>query len=187
MLLILAILSLALSLAFASAYFLQRRKIAPIRFTVTSSVAHVRELAEAFAHFTSAKVFRQLVEVKGRAQSRAPLLAPLSEKECVYYNMQVRWEYEEVYHEEKPEGERVEHKREEEELLAEEKKWQRFSLRDDSGEIAIDPEACEVIAAETLSRHEQDEGLPEETIHCGRFAMNAPWKTGEDERRHQWT
>lgn len=180
---ILSALSLLLALAFVIAYFLQRRKIAPIRFTVTSSVAHVRELFEAFAQFTSAKIFRQLVEVKGCVQSATPLLAPLSEKECVYYNMRVRWEYEEIYHEEKPDGGRLEHKREGEELLAEEKQWERFLLRDDTGEIIVDPEGCEVIAEETVSRHEQDEGLPEEAIRCGRFAMNAPWKTGGEERR----
>lgn len=177
------IISLALSLLFTIAYFLQRRKIAPIRVTVTSAVAHVRELAEAFAKFTNEKIFHQLVEVKGRVECAEPLIAPLSETLCVYYNMRVRWEYEEIYHEDKSEGGRIEHRREGEEILSEEKQWQTFRVSDATGRIAVEPAGCEVIAAETLSRHDEETGLPEEIIRCGRFAINAPWKTGEVERR----
>jgi hypothetical protein len=175
--------SLAVSFLLFIAYFLKRRKLAPISVTVTFAVAHVRELAEAFAQYTSAQTFRQLVEVKGRVACAEPLLAPLSEKECVHYSVRVRWEYEEIYYEEKPDGERLEHQREADEILFEEKQWTPFFVRDDTGDLAVLPAGCEVIAAETLSRHEEDAGLADEEIHCGRFAMPAPWKTAEEERR----
>ncbi len=183
MFVILGTIFLALALAFAVAYLIQLRKADPIRVTMTSSVAQVRELAEAFAQYTSAKVFRELVEVKGRVRCASPLLAPLSEKECVYYGMRVRWEYEEAYGEENPETGREAHRREAEEVLAEDTQWQPFVVQDESGEIAVEPQGCEVIATPTLSRHEEEEGLPEETISCGRFALPAPWKTGTEERK----
>ncbi|MGH7490901.1 MAG: GIDE domain-containing protein [bacterium] len=183
MILTLGTISLALSLIFAFAYFRQRRKIAPIRVTMTSSVAHVQELADAFAQFTSASTFRQLVEVKGRVESDAPLIAPLSEQECVYYHVRVHWEYEEIYYEERPEGGRIEHGSDGEEVLFEEEQWQPFWVRDDTARIAVQPAECEVIATATLSRHDEDTGLPDENIRCGRFAIDAPWKTSAEERR----
>ena len=180
---ILGIICLTMSLACFVGYALQRRRMAPIRVTMTSSVAHVRELAQAFAQFTSAKTFRQLVEVKGHVACAEPLVAPLSETACVYYSLRVSWEYEEIFYEEKPGGGRIAHEREAEEILAQEQRRQAFRVHDDSGEIALDPEGCEVIALNTLSRHEEDAGLPDETVRCGRFAMTAPWKTSAEERR----
>ncbi len=183
MLHIFSLIFLALALILTIAYFMQRRRLDPIRVTMTSSIAEVQELVQAFADYTSEKVFRQIVEVKGRVASVAPLIAPLSENACVYYDLRVSWEYEEIIYEEKPGDERLEHKREGEEQLAEERQWQTFFVRDDTGEIAVAPAGCEVIASESLSRHEEDAGLPEETIRCGRFSLEAPWKTSVEERR----
>jgi len=95
----------------------------------------------------------------------------------------VSWEYEEIEREEKLEGGPYEHKHEREETLAEEEQWQTFVVRDDTGAIRVDPQNCEVIPMQTLSRHEEDEGLPEEAVQCGLFTMPAPWKTSIEQRR----
>ena len=171
-----------IALAFVIAYLVQRRKYGTIRATPTFSVEQLQALSDDLARRGEGGSLRFITEVKGRVGCENPLIAELTETECVYYRMKVEWEYEEIFYEEDGD-ERREHKREEEEVLAENKETAPFWIEDDTDRIAIDPEGAELIAKQTLSRVDDDEGFPDEVIRLGRFAMEAPWKTCDEERR----
>ncbi len=180
--LIIGSLFVLIALAFVIAYLVQRRKYGTIRATPTFSVEQLQALSDDLARRGEAGSLRFITEVKGRVGCEQPLIAELTETECVYYRMKVEWEYEEFFYEEDGDEKR-EHKREEEEVLAERKETMPFWIEDATGRIAIDPEGAELIAKQTLSRTDDDEGLPDEEIRMGRFEMEAPWKTSEEERR----
>lgn len=171
-----------IALAFVIAYLVQKRKYGTIRATPTFSVEQLQSLSDDLARRGEAGSLRFITEVKGRVGCDQPLIAELTETECVYYRMKVEWEYEEIFYEEEGDDRR-EHKREEEEVLAERKEAVPFWIEDATGRIAIDPEGAELIAKQTLSRTDDDEGLPDEEIRMGRFVMEAPWKTSDEERR----
>lgn len=171
-----------IALAFVIAYLVQKRKYGTIRATPTFFVEQLQSLSDDLARRGESGSLRFITEVKGRVGCDQPLIAELTETECVYYRMKVEWEYDEIFYEEEGD-ERREHKREEEEVLAEHKETVPFWIEDATGRIAIDPEGAELIAKQTLSRVEDDEGIPDEEIRMGRFAMEAPWKTSDEERR----
>ena len=180
--LIIGSLFVLIALAFVIAYLVQRRKYGTIRATPTFSVEQLQALSDDLARRGEAGSLRFITEVKGRVGCDQPLVAELTETDCVYYRMKVEWEYEEIFYEEDGDKRR-EHKREEEEVLAERKETTPFWIEDATGRIAIDPEGAELIAKQTLSRVDDDEGFPDEEIRVGRFAMEAPWKTSDEERR----
>lgn len=180
--LIIGSLFVLIALAFAIGYLVQRRKYGTIRATPTFSVEQLQALSDDLARRGEAGSLRFITEVKGRAGCDQPLVSELTETECVYYRMKVEWEYEEIFYEQEGD-ERREHKREEEEVLAEKKETALFWIEDATGRIQIDPEGAELIAQQTLSRVDDDEGLPDEEIRMGRFVIEAPWKTCDEERR----
>lgn len=180
--LIIGSLFVLIALAFVIAYLVQRRKYGTIRATPTFFVEQLQALSDDLARRGEGGSLRFITEVKGRVGCDQPLISELTETECVYYRMKVEWEYEEVFYEEDGDDRR-EHKREEEEVWAEKKEASLFWIEDATGRIQIDSEGAELIAQQTLSRVADDEGLPDEEIRVGRFAMEAPWKTSEEERR----
>ena len=180
--LIIGSLFVLIALVFMIAYLVQKRKYGAIRATQTFSVEQLQSLSDDLAQRGEAGSLRFLTEVKGRVGCDQPLISELTETECVYYRMKVEWEYEEIYYEEDGD-ERRKHKREDEEILAEKKEAASFWIEDATGRIAIDPEGAELIAEQTLSRVDDDEGLPDEEIRMGRFVIEAPWKTCDEERR----
>jgi hypothetical protein len=180
--LIIGSLFVLIALAFVIAYLVQKRKYGAIRATPTFTVEQLQSLSDDLARRGDAGSLRFITEVKGRVGCDQPLVSELTETECVYYSMKVEWEYNEIFYEESGD-ERIEHKREGEETLAERNETVPFWIEDATGRIVIDPEGAELIPKQTLSRTEDDEGLPDEEIRMGRFAMEAPWKTSEEERR----
>lgn len=180
--LIIGSLFVLIAFAFVIAYLVQKRKYGVIRATPTFSVASLQSLSDDLAARGEAGSLRFITEVKGRVGCDHSLTSELTETACVYYRMKVDWEFEEIFYEEEG-GKRIEHKREREETLAENKESVPFWIEDETGRINIDPEGAELIAEETLSRTEDDEGLPDEEVRMGRFAMEAPWKTNDEEQR----
>ena len=168
---------IAFAVGLAIAFFMVKRKYGIMQATPTQLVSELEML------IAQGETRPQVAEVKGRVVCEHPLISPLAEVPCVYYAMRVSWEYEEIFYEDTGDGKRLEHKREGEETLAEEKQSVLFYVRDASGSLKIDPDGAELITQHVLSRHETDEGIPDSTVRMGRFAMTAPWSTSEEEQR----
>lgn len=98
--------------------------------------------------------FGQPVELVGTLECDAPLRAPYSETLCVAYEYDVAEENERLIG--RPgRGRRFEFGG----LDAQERRAQRFYLRDATGRIAVDPAGAQIELVETVARYEQYSGL----------------------------
>ena len=92
-----------------------------------------------------ANVFIGLVEIKGQSYPCDDLLiSPLTETECIYYSYQI----EEQYYSTDSKGTRTNHWK----TIEKEEKRSSFMLRDDTGEILIEPQKAEVQGVELLRK-----------------------------------
>jgi hypothetical protein len=117
--------------------------------------------------------WRYYVKVRGMIRCQQPLRCELKEQNCVYYTTIVRREYEESIATTANNGEKSEKLKRQSEIVATRAQATPFSLQDDTGEIAVDPEGADIDSIQIL-----DEFRPEQVgggvLSFGQFRLTLP-------------
>ena len=119
----------------------QQKKRLELRFAETVTAQKVRENCESIAKDLGKGNYLATIELKGVAQCDSPLTAEHSKTPCVWYHVTTTREYEE----------RVQNKgssgttRRGSETVASRQDATRFSLRDETGTILVDPKGAEIV------------------------------------------
>ncbi|MHB9134737.1 MAG: GIDE domain-containing protein [Armatimonadota bacterium] len=85
----------------------------------------------------------RVVKVWGRVRCDAPLTAPISHRPCVFYDMEIKREYEYREWTTDSQGRRVERTNRRTERIANDLRWVPFQLADDTGQVAIEPHGAQ--------------------------------------------
>ncbi|MEW5815220.1 MAG: E3 ubiquitin ligase family protein [Spirochaetota bacterium] len=133
----------------------QKRKLAQIKGTQTSTSAELADLAASVAKEIGAGSFNQIAEVKGTVECAEPLESELSRTACIYYSMNVTREYEETYWENDDKGNRRQRIRRGSESVASNTRSVPFFVRDTAGTIAVDPDGASFVAEKVFSQFKQ--------------------------------
>ncbi|WP_071516936.1 E3 ubiquitin ligase family protein [Geitlerinema sp. PCC 9228] len=116
--------------------------------------------------------WRHYVKVRGMIRCHQPLRCELKQQKCVYYTMTVRREYEETIPHSHSNGEKNEKLQRQSEIVTTREQATPFSLQDNTGEIAVDPEGAEIDRVKILEefRPEQVSGI----LSFGQFRLTVP-------------
>ncbi len=110
------------------------------------------------------------VKVRGMIRCHQPLHCQLKPQNCVYYTMAVRREYEENIATTGNNGEKSEKLQRQSEIVATRQQATPFSLQDNTGEIAVDPEGANIDSIQIV-----DEFRPEQVgggvLSFGQFRL----------------
>lgn len=175
---IFGVIFILISVALAMVYVSNRKKLALMEKTETSTVEFLETLSKSMSDDVGGGSLRYFTEVRGKIRCEDPLVSELAETSCVYYFMKVEREYEETYFEEDSEGRREEKTRSVRDTVAQNTRSVPFMLEDATGKIKIMPEDAEIIAEEIYSRFEPSENMDSD------FRRKA-WIKAEDHYDHE--
>lgn len=175
---IFGIIFILISLALAMVYVSNRKKLALMANTETSTVEFLETLSKSMSDGVGDGSLRYFTEVRGKIRCEDPLVSELAETDCVYYSMKVEREYEETYFEEDSEGRREEKTRSARNTVAQNTRSVPFMLEDATGKIKIITEDAEIIAEEVYSRFEPSENMDSD------FSRNV-WIKADDHYDHE--
>lgn len=113
-----------------------RRKAGELKVAKNVRVSNLVDLAARMAQEIEAGGLKEFAELVGRPQAR-PLLSPLGERECLYYKMTVKRQYEEEYYTKDSEGRERLQTRRGSEVMSTESDHCDFMLDDGSGEVQV--------------------------------------------------
>ncbi len=120
----------------------QLNKRLELRFAETSTARKVRENCESLGKDLGSGNYVATIELKGVVQCDSPLIAEHSKTPCVWYHSTTTREYEERA-QNKGSGSATQRGSE---TVASRQDGTRFSLRDETGTILVDPEGAEIVS-----------------------------------------
>lgn len=135
----------------------QGRKAGDMTALETSVAAELKDLAKAVGDEIGPGSFNRMVELKGKAESDQPLRSEMAGEACVWYRCTVTREYEETRMERDSDGHSRSSTHRGSETVSSSERRSVFSLRDQSGDILVDPEGAKVDGEKILSRYEPGE------------------------------
>lgn len=163
---------LVLTLILGIVHVVHRRKIGHLLTARKTTVGEIETTARALAGELGEGGFDEMSALTGTVECRAPLVAPLSGRECLYYEMAVRRRYEEQVERRDAEGDvRYETRRGTETMSTQSEGVRSFDLVDGTGRIEVSAEGIDHDARiETVDRFEPGGGGGL-SISFGRFSM----------------
>lgn len=180
---IFGILLIVLAIVLAGVYLSDKRKLAQMEATETSSAEFLKSLATSMADGVGAGSLRYLSEIKGKTVCPAPLLSELAGVYCVYYSMNVDREYEETYYEEDSNGNRQQKTRTGFDNVASNKRTMPFYVEDATGQIKVNPDGAEIISEKVYSRFEPDMQKNADFLKTGDMNIDLPASFHNGDRR----
>jgi len=147
----------------------QSRKLADVLATETSSCARVADMCKSMAGASG--LSGQQVEIKGFIEPREVLTSELGGQECVCYRSKVEREYEEKRWETDSQGRRRRRTRRGSETVSDNKRLQPFFVRDDTGQVLVDPGGASLDWVESLNRFQRGEAQGG-VLSLGGFSLN---------------
>ncbi len=151
----------------------QGKKALDMASTETATAAGLELEASDVAKEIGAGSFTKIAEVKGLVECGAPLKAEMSGVACAWYRSTVTREYEETYTERDSEGRSRTGTRRGSETVSSNERRTRFSVRDDSEAIEVDPEGAPIDGERVLSQFEQGDRGPSLSIGGFRLSLGA--------------
>jgi hypothetical protein len=144
-------------LAIVLIYFKRKNesKIFKIKSTKASTTSELKELCDSVSKEIGKGAFNEYTEVKGTVRCESPLKGELSGQECVYYNMQVTREWEEVYWEHDEEtGNKEQKTRRGSDIVASNTQSKDFFVEDGVGKILVRPTGAKFITIKSIDKYE---------------------------------
>lgn len=129
--------------------------------TETYTAALLHQIHGQIVSAVGADALAQRCEVSGTIEADMALTAPLSKRQCAYYEVTATREYEEQVTTTDSEGKTTRSMQRGNEVIETDKKSVLFWVRDATGRVRIDPEGAEMDLEESANRFEQstDPGL----------------------------
>ncbi len=152
----------------------QQSKLHLLEITPTSTVEHLRTLAQSMSESLGQGALSFVTEVVGKVECASPLSAELSHKPCVYYSMQVEREFEHTVISTDAQGRRQRQVQRARENVSSNQRSTPFFVVDATGKIQVNPQGAEFIAETSVSRFEPGAGPGQSggTLRIGGFALD---------------
>jgi hypothetical protein len=152
----------------------QRSRLASLRAARLSTVAELKQIADAVAQEIGAGSWQDYVKIRGQVQCAQPLLSQIKQAECVYYRTKVIREYEEITSRRDESGNTIQGTQRKSETIASNTQSTPFQLLDSTGQIAIEPSGAEVETVRILSEFQSDRMQLEGRLSYGGFFLTLP-------------
>ena len=133
----------------------QKKKAARLRGAELRAAGDLQETAQEISAELGAGHFSTPAMLMGRVECAQPLISPLAQRPCAYFEMRVTRKYEEPYWTKDNQGRQIQRTRTQTETINTNKASTRFHLVDDSGKVLVDPEQAELDhLTQTVSKFE---------------------------------
>jgi hypothetical protein len=162
----------ALGILLTFFYKKQGDKLFLIRATETSLVSNIeqeqKDVTEGMGERGS---YSKYTEVKGRVVCENPITSELANARCVYYTMSITRKWEEEYWETDSEGRQQRRTRQGTDTVASNTRHVPFYVKDETGQVKINPEGAEIIAEKSYSSFQPGD-ISGGSISIGNFRLN---------------
>ena len=149
-----------------------RRKAGELKTAKPSKVADLLDLARRMAEEIGDGGLTEFAELTGTASREEPLISPLAERPCLYYEMTVTRRYEEEFSYQDKDGRTRRGTRQGSEVMSRESDYGDFWLTDKTDSIAVRLAEAEYDGLrETVDRFEPGESYGA-SLRVGRFSLN---------------
>jgi len=144
-------------------YFSNKRKLEEMYAVEASTTASLQDIWKGVADEIGAGSFEQKTEINGVIECGQPIESELAKEPCVHYRMSVErnWEedYEEEYTEKDPSSGQMVRKtrrgtRKGSDTVSSNSRSTKFTVRDDTGTILVDPEGADIDVEQAIDRFE---------------------------------
>lgn len=140
-------------------FFVQKNystKLQSIRSATSSTAAELQHIASEIAREIGSGNLREYVKVRGIIRSDRPLTSELKQLPCVHYTMKVVREYEEQQTTRDSENKTRTETRRGSETVSSNSQAIPFTLRDNSGELAVNPDGGNIDTVQVLNEFRQE-------------------------------
>lgn len=124
-------------------HVLAKKKIGALRVARDMTRAQIDETASLLSGELGGGSFKEFVALRGRPECDSPLISPLGERECLYYEMKIIREYEETYREKDSDGHMRTRTRRSSETMSSESNGVAFAIADSTGSTAVAPDGAD--------------------------------------------
>ncbi len=161
-------------------YFNSKKRLEEITTAEASTTASLQAVCQGVAEEIGKGSFEQKTGVKGVVECDQPLDSELAKEPCVHYRMRVerKWEedYEEEYTEVDEEGKEIRKTRQatrkNSDIVANNSRSVKFSVRDETGTILVNPEGAEIEVERVVDRFEPQTSFSGGAISFGGFSLS---------------
>lgn len=161
-------------------YFRSKKRLEEITAAETATAASLQAVCQGVADEIGKGSFEQKTEVKGVIECDQPVESELAKESCVHYRMTVerKWEedYEEEYTETDANGNQITKTRQATrtgaDTVASNSRSVKFSVRDETGAILVDPEGAEIDVEKVVDRFESQTSFSGGKISFGGFSLS---------------
>lgn len=145
-------------------------KVYDLQTATLRTVAELTSMSKEIAGDIGAGSYNEVVEVAGTLACSRPLMSELGQRPCLHYKYTVTREYEETRRVRDQQGnERTETHRGSDVLNSFEQTVSEFVVRDQTGEITVEPNGADFTTQQTVSRFEPDGMM---SVEIGSFRLN---------------
>lgn len=156
----------------------QKEKLQNLRSANSTNIASLNKMVNDVAQEIGGGSLREYVKLRGIIECDEPIISELKEEPCVYYTMRVTREYEEEVTRKNDEGETIHETERRSETVAQNSRSIPFRLRDDSGEIIIDPQGANEIETVKVLEEFRPETHSGNSITFGNFSFAVSYGSG---------
>lgn len=189
--LILGIILIVVAVLLLFNYFSSKKRLEEMAAAETSTADSLHVICQGVADEIGKGSFEQKTEVTGVIECDQPLESELAKEQCVHYRMSVerKWEedYEEEYTEVDGEGREVRKTRQGtrtgNDTVARNSRSVKFTVRDDTGTIPVDPEGAEIDVERAVDRFEPQTSFSGGKISFGGFSLSLGGSSDRGRRR----
>ncbi len=142
-------------------FFFQRHygaKLQSIRSATASNVNGLRQIAEGVAQEIGKGSLQEYVKIHGEVVCDRPIYSQITQEPCVYYTMSVEREYEEEVTKQDSEGKTVRETERRSETISQNQNSTAFILRDETGDIWVEPNQAGVETVQILDEFRPETG-----------------------------
>lgn len=151
-----------------------QKRVARLSLVQRRTASELASLSSSIAAELGAGSFREPVELVGSIKSADPLISPLGQRQCVYYQMSVTRRYEEDAWRKDSNGRRERYTQSGTETVNDDTQSREFRIDDGTGQVLVLPDGADFDTLETsVSRFEPGEGEVA-TLRFGDFTMSVP-------------
>lgn len=161
----------------------QQKKVDAIQSTETSTIKHLQDLAESMSDGVGEGSLSYYAEIKGTVECDAPLKSEISNTDCVYYDMMVTRDYEEIVMEKDADGREHRKTKKGSDTVASNTRSISFYVKDRTGRILVKPSGAEFVADKVYVNFEPAESQKQNELRFGNFTFTVPETREEGDRK----
>jgi len=175
------IILIVVALGLVGGWFWKKKTLETLQGVERKTAGELQELIKEIGGEIGGGSYRELVELAGDIDCESPLKSPLGERDCVYYRMSVKREYEEEYYDTDSDGNQVRKTRRGSETNTSNTENRDFHLKDDTGRMLVSPDGANWdTLTKSVSKFEPDRGSG--SLSFGGFSFSLGQDIGRGRR-----